>query len=102
MSIWGQNLTGRRFGALRVLGAETRPRHAELWWVCRCDCGARVSFTAPRLMGGSVKDCGCVAEKQRRRSEFTRKPIWQAPPLGAHQAIEHYLRGYRPQLKEAV
>lgn len=54
-----ENLTGRRFGKLLVLGRIVgKPGIAR--WACRCDCG---TFNAPdgtALRHGATQSCGCT------------------------------------------
>lgn len=53
------DLTGRRFGHLRVTGfALTRKgsRH----WDCVCDCGSEVLVRGKDLVHGNTKSCGCL------------------------------------------
>ena len=53
------NLTGRRFGRLTVLGysGERGTRH---YWKVRCDCGTERVVYAQSLRGGLTKSCGCA------------------------------------------
>jgi len=49
---------GNRFFCLEVIAAdESRGDGAR--WICRCDCGKRVSRRAASLRKGYNKDCGC-------------------------------------------
>ncbi len=58
----GQDLTGRRFGMLQVLGPdeENRAENGERLWRCLCGCGARTSVPARQLEAGHKKSCGCA------------------------------------------
>ena len=53
------DLTGRRFGRLTVLGysGERGTRH---YWKVRCDCGTERVLYAQSLRGGLTKSCGCA------------------------------------------
>lgn len=53
------NLTGQRFGHLRVLRrAETRSSGC-LNWICVCDCGKETVVPSGHLRSGHTKSCGC-------------------------------------------
>lgn len=53
-----EDLTGRRFGKLRVL-YRTENRDGRTCWMCQCDCGNRKPVKARDLKAGKVKSCGC-------------------------------------------
>lgn len=54
-----QDLTGRRFGRLVVLGwAGYSKQNAA--WVCRCDCGGEKIAGGGNLVGGRTQSCGCL------------------------------------------
>ena len=61
-----RDLTGLRFGKLRVLHkADSKPGAA--MWKCKCDCGAVVEVRGGGLNRGTTSSCGCL------RGEFNRK-----------------------------
>lgn len=58
-----QDLTGRRFGRLMVIGrADDTAGHTA--WMCRCDCGAVKTVLACNLKSGASKSCGCYRNKK--------------------------------------
>jgi hypothetical protein len=64
------DLTGQRFGRLRVEGMswDAVPTRA----LCICDCGSCVTVAASRLRNGTTTSCGCwqrEASSQRRRAQ---------------------------------
>ena len=70
------NLTGRRFGMLKVVRLlEERESRARLW-LCQCDCGNSTSAQERRLQSGEKKSCGChgqaVEAARTRRKEAER------------------------------
>jgi hypothetical protein len=59
-----QDVTGERFGALRVL------RHGPMvggspTWTCQCDCGNKATYWAGMLRSGVAEDCGCGVSHRR-------------------------------------
>lgn len=54
-----EDMTGRRFGRLSVLGRFHRGKRAAYWW-CRCDCGNEVAVNSHHLRVGKTKSCGCL------------------------------------------
>jgi len=58
-----KDLTGKRFGRLVVLrrGPKyTQPSGQEkIIWVCKCDCGNKVTVQSCNLRNGNTKSCGC-------------------------------------------
>jgi len=66
-----ENLTGRRFSRLVVVGpVERRPvgrkGHLRLFWLCQCDCGLQTRLEKSKLTGGWTKSCGCLHRDTRK------------------------------------
>lgn len=56
-----RDLTGRKFGAWRVLGrASTTTRDASRRFVVECACGTKKEIRASELLAGKTQSCGCV------------------------------------------
>lgn len=49
-----ENLLGRTFTRLKVVGLEGRK------WVCICECGNTCAINANKLLSGNNKSCGCL------------------------------------------
>lgn len=58
-----KEMKGHRFGRLVVIEMSHRggPRN-EIFWVCKCDCGAEHVARGSSLRGGNTKSCGCLKE----------------------------------------
>ncbi len=54
-----EDLTGRRFGYLTVIGRAER-QNGRTSWECRCDCGKQKIVSEYDLKQGRVKSCGCM------------------------------------------
>ena len=52
-----EDLTGRRFGNLKVL-ERAQNRNGRVCWLCRCDCGNEKVVSAHDLKAGKCKTCG--------------------------------------------
>lgn len=53
------NLKGKVFGRLKVVrfkGTDLKDR----WWLCKCECGKKVSKRTNALLAGRVRSCGCL------------------------------------------
>ena len=70
------NLTGRRFSRLLVLGRQICDEYTNVsYWRVRCDCGVEFITARPNLISGKTRSCGCLrgellAERNRRRKEL--------------------------------
>jgi hypothetical protein len=53
------DLTGRRFGRLKVL-ARNRPTKPGWLWNCLCDCGSPHIAKTGNLTSGKTQSCGCL------------------------------------------
>lgn len=54
-----QDMIGKRFGRLTVIGFHgVKKHHAQ--WLCQCDCGLTTLAYAYQLSRGAKKSCGCL------------------------------------------
>lgn len=53
------DLTGRKFGRLTVLGYAGRNKFDHVMWLCRCDCGNETTKSTSSLTSGRTVACGC-------------------------------------------
>ena len=65
-----QDLTGRRFGRLLVIGEsdERSPQNRTLW-ICQCDCGNVVLHVSDELLKGNTTSCGCKWLDNAKRAQ---------------------------------
>ena len=59
------DLTGHRFGRLRVMERIENDNYGQARWRCRCDCGNVTTVRGSHLIAGKIKSCGCLALEQR-------------------------------------
>ena len=59
------DLTGRRFGRLSVIGVDDRGTRKTYFW-CQCDCGTVKSIRGDGLLSGRIVSCGCKKREQDR------------------------------------
>lgn len=71
-----RDLTGQRFGRLRVLDIAFR-RDKVCFWKCRCDCGGKQIVNGKSLKRGATQSCGCL---QRERASEARKRASETQP----------------------
>lgn len=59
------DLTGQKFGLLKVLGLEeTNTR--KTYWKCLCECGNIKTVRSDSLQCGAIRSCGCIKKQQDR------------------------------------
>jgi hypothetical protein len=69
------DLSGQRFGRLRVVARSPSDKRGAARWFCRCDCGngslrQPVIVRADKLRLGETQSCGCLAvEKTLQRAK---------------------------------
>lgn len=74
------DLTGKRFGRLTVLkrGPDLVEKRGgiRVMWICRCDCGKKVTVRSRSLLTGNTQSCGCLQQdivvKRHKESGTTR------------------------------
>lgn len=72
------DLSGKRFGKLRVVAQNGHDKHGHVLWLCRCTCGGTNSFTCFRLRTQKVAHCGC----EYKSPEKSARVAPASPPLG--------------------
>ena len=64
-----ENLIGKKFGRLRVIGDGTH----ENWihkWECLCDCGNKVYVSTSKLKSGHTQSCGCLQKERTSKASL--------------------------------
>lgn len=61
-----QDITGERFGRLRVISRAQNSSSGSARWNCVCECGRTVVVDAGKLKNGHTKSCGCLRAEQNR------------------------------------
>jgi hypothetical protein len=78
------DLTGERFGRLRVVTRAESDKRGAARWFCRCDCGAGSKFQpvivrADKLRRGETLSCGCLAVEKTLQRAADRPKVPPAP-----------------------
>lgn len=55
-----EDLTGKRFGRLLVIGCAGKNQSNQTKWSCLCDCGNTITALGYNLKNGNTKSCGCL------------------------------------------
>lgn len=58
------DLTGKRFGRLKVLNLEGKDKFGALMWKCLCDCGNITITQGGSLKKGATRSCGCFRKER--------------------------------------
>lgn len=69
-----KDLTGRRYGKLRVLEPTPRRDKGSVYWRCVCDCGQEIEVTENQLVWGNYQSCGCL--KRKNQQEIANQLHW--------------------------
>lgn len=59
------DLSGQRFGRLVAIERAPRSKCGATMWVCKCDCGNRVTVQYSNLKRGATQSCGCLNDEHR-------------------------------------
>lgn len=54
------DLTGQKFGRLKVIRKFGKNKHRKTVWLCKCDCGNETKVVASPLIRGTTRSCGCL------------------------------------------
>lgn len=58
------DLSGGRFGRLKVLNFTSERKGGSIVWRCRCDCGKIKNISGVNLKHGLTKSCGCLRDEK--------------------------------------
>ena len=92
-----RELTGQRFGRLRVIGLLRTDKKLGRIWMCLCDCGTECNKTSGRLGDKHIKDvsCGCAKRDSIRKASAA---AWKVTTKFSHP-LKPKLKGlYRNML----
>lgn len=59
-----EDLTGKRFGKLTVLGYVGQRKDRHSLWKCQCDCGVIKNISGNNLRSGKTKSCNCLGDSK--------------------------------------
>lgn len=62
-----KDLTGRKFGRLKVISRVLDAGGSRARWLCQCKCGNTYIVRGDLLLSGKVRSCGC-AKKPKKKS----------------------------------
>lgn len=72
------DLTGKRYGKLRVIKVAGKDKNDRYQWLCKCKCKNKVIVTGIYLTNGDTKSCGCLKKKledKHLREKYDEKRI---------------------------
>jgi len=67
------DLTGRTFNHLTVLGDSGKRSGLEVLWHCQCDCGNTINVRGVNLKNGTTKSCGHIKSDNKRMNDKNQK-----------------------------
>lgn len=68
-----ENLIGKTFFRLTVIGFSHRGEHSRPYWLCECSCGKRVVRQHYKLKGNASCGCWCKERSSKFYSELNKK-----------------------------
>lgn len=99
------NLTGQKIGRLYVHEKmESRDKHRQVQWLCRCDCGTDAVMTTHKLgKKNPTLSCGCLQREfaralgasSRKENPISRTPAYKAAARRKRRAQPHFAMAER-------
>lgn len=86
------DISGRRFGRLRVKGRAGSDKNGRALWLCVCDCDESVIYTGNQILKGAVVSCGC-----KKRDRLTEHGLFGHPLYKIWMGMK--ARCYQPHRK---
>ena len=62
-----EDLTGKKFNKLTVMGRDGTYKSGNVRWLCRCDCGGYTHSPGCDLKSGKIKGCKCISSERMTR-----------------------------------
>ena len=62
-----KDISGLKFGRLKVLHRDGVDFRGRSLWKCKCDCGNEIALPVNALTSGNTKSCGCLARDVQRK-----------------------------------
>lgn len=69
-SVPKEDLSGKRFGNLTVIGLDESNNNHGINWICKCDCGNIITTREYHLIHGAVRSCGCLSSSMTSARRF--------------------------------
>ena len=79
-----KNLIGKKFRRLTVIKRDFSDKWGKSKWICKCQCGKKISVIGGHLRSGNTQSCGCL--KKERTSLISGLAMMR-------RAIKNYKRG---------
>ncbi len=77
-----EDLTGLVFGRLKVISFSHSNERNESLWLCRCECGKRISVVAHCLKCGHTRSCGCLKRDLSKSRTGNKNPAFRHGKAG--------------------
>lgn len=87
------NLTGKKYGRLTVLGLSEKKSGRKSYWVCECECGNKKLVRSDCLKKGQVQSCGCMKKEQDRVN--LGRTTHGDTPVGSHKRLWQIWQGMK-------
>lgn len=75
------DLLGRKFGKLTVIGLSGISRHKTRRWECICECGTKKIIEGQSLRDGNTKSCGCIRKEKEEQTPLDRRGRTRVPDI---------------------
>lgn len=89
-----EDLSGRRFGRLVVLGYDYTDHNHFKYWRCLCDCGNETSVMQSNLINGRTSSCGCK-KRERKTGDLTGQRFGYLTVLSYDHTDQHRTTQWR-------
>ena len=89
---FASELTGQRFGRLKVLRRAANNSCGQTRWICFCDCGKTLTVLGNSLTSGNTRSCGCY-KTESLRSDLRGNRIGRLTVLEVADRPSHVCNG---------
>ena len=98
-----ENLRGKTFGKLKVIGRSGTAKNGQPLWLCECECGNYIKVAGRYLKDGSKVSCGCdkIVEPHNISLSLSRLKMGNDPVENlAYSIVAVAADDYRKALKD--
>lgn len=96
-----KDLTGKKFGRLKVIKYNGSNKNGRALWLCQCDCGNTKTIIGNSLLSGLTISCGCYNKEcskeihsKHKQSYSKLYKVWQGMKTRCYNGKFIYYKNY--------
>lgn len=84
-----KDITGQKFGRLKVLYFTKNIKTRGAYFMCKCDCGNEIEVKATNLRNGNTKSCGCLKREKIKAPKYKKHGLYGTRLYRIYQGMKN-------------